>query len=164
MKGDFKRIARLFTNTVAYFRLGLRNLRLRRKLLSKWRKYVPKYPGRSWEEHEIIRRMIRVPEAGCSHLKGGRRRATSFKDFNVSMHTFIGGNKRVICNTCRKKWTPESPDWNEALKMVEQSSNRESSTEQPLKCNMDGPLPEDVLNATFDNPVLYKGRYVYSRD
>lgn len=163
MKGDFKGIKRIFNLTIAYFRLAVKDFLTRRKLRDIYRKYVPKYVGRSVEQHQKIRQRIAVAPERCSHLKGGRHRGP-FKDYNVSMHIFIGRNRRIICNTCRKKWTPESPDWAEALKMVEQSTNVASSSEVPLQCNMDGPIPEEVLNATFDKPVLYKGRYVYSRD
>ena len=53
-------------------------------------------------------------------------------DFNVMMHTFIDGHQEIKCLTCYRVWKTGDTDFSEALKMVQNSSNRPSSSEMPL--------------------------------
>jgi hypothetical protein len=64
----------------------------------------------------------------CEHLKGGSIRSWR-EDYAVYLHTFLDGTVRVKCTLCPKAWYPNSPDWNDALSMVRQSTNTSSSSE-----------------------------------
>lgn len=80
---------------------------------------------------EFFKRLVTPPsQDACPHLKGGRLRGPR-KDYSVNLHTFVDGSKKITCTICRKKWTPDSPDWENAVSMVEQSTNRPSSSEVP---------------------------------
>jgi hypothetical protein len=99
------------------------------KLREMARNYKPKHTPRTLEECQRVRDRIRKDPATCKHLKGGNLK-TIVRDFNLSHHTFIDGSQRIICNFCGKKWFKDSPDWNEAVKMFEQSTNMSSASEQ----------------------------------
>lgn len=133
LKLALKRFNRTIRLGLRKIYLGLRNDLEYVKLISqlKLHKYVPQYVKRSWGEHEQIRLHIRVNQNRCPHLKGGRYRGGALKDHNVFDHTYIDGSRVIGCMTCRKKWTPKSHDWDLALNMAEQSSNRSSSSERP---------------------------------
>ena len=122
------------------FKLFIKNLQIafkrefdsflfRHKVLELRRNYVPKYSTRTPEEHQAIRDSIRKDPSTCKHLKGGYIQSLGHKDFNVSFHTFCDGSRRIICNSCGKKWFKGQPDWEEALKMNEQSTNAASASE-----------------------------------
>jgi hypothetical protein len=101
------------------------------QLIRSLRSYVPKYWGRTEDEHTVIRRMVMADPKRCNHLKGGLYRpALSLRDFNVSLHTYIDGTQRIRCNGCGTKWFKGDADWDRALKMTEYSTNRQSSSEQ----------------------------------
>jgi hypothetical protein len=98
------------------------------------------------EAEEQFLRTFFTAKKNCHHLKGasmvrlgnlGRWMLDKyslskgpFKDYNVSDHIFPDGTRVIKCLTgCGKKWTKDSPDWSEALKMVESSSNFRSASE-----------------------------------
>jgi hypothetical protein len=96
------------------------------------RKYVPKYGTRTIAEHEAIRLFIKRGK-DCDHLKGGRaRHRFQREDFNVMLHTYIDGSKRIRCGSCGKVVRPADAEWDAWMKMVSESTNRPSSSEQPM--------------------------------
>ena len=115
--------------------------------------YVPKYPGRTSIEHEAIRKRIQVDPATCQHLKGGRLRS-GYKDYNVSCHTFINGETKIRCLSCRRVWTSKDPDGKEALLMVKNSTNARTSSEVPM------------LRVTFSNGQdrIYQNKEAVKKD
>lgn len=130
---DIKSIWWILRNQWSSLKAEFKGWKRVRSLRSKFLKYVPKYITRSQGDHVEIRKMIQ-PRPPCLHLKGGaNRRYAAFADYNVSQHTFIDGTTRIICNSCRKKWFPESPDWEKAKEMVSFSSNSPSSSEIPIE-------------------------------
>jgi hypothetical protein len=50
-------------------------------------------------------------------------------DFNVSMHTFPDRHQEIKCMTCKRVWKNGDPDFAEAYKMVQNSTNKPSSSE-----------------------------------
>jgi hypothetical protein len=50
-------------------------------------------------------------------------------DFCVIMHTFVDGKQMIKCIVCNRTWYNTDPDFSEALKMVEASSNKPSASE-----------------------------------
>lgn len=86
-------------------------------------------------------------QKNCKHLKGGSsRKRGQQKDFNLYSHTFTDGKVVIKCNSCGAKWfegdTTEYlhrngnsiPNWTkigytEAVYMLEESSNKPSSSE-----------------------------------
>lgn len=53
-------------------------------------------------------------------------------DFCVIMHTFVDGKQMIKCVVCNRTWYNTDPDFPEALKMVEASSNKPSASEHLL--------------------------------
>ncbi len=51
-------------------------------------------------------------------------------DFNVVQHSFVDGHSEIWCLTCKRKWRDRDADWDEAVKMVLNSTNRPSATER----------------------------------
>lgn len=88
-----------------------------------------------------------LTQKNCKHLKGGKtRQRGQQKDPNVFAHTFTDGSVMIKCNTCRAKWFKEDTKeflvrngqkienwtkigWAEATELVEESSNKPSSSE-----------------------------------
>jgi hypothetical protein len=99
------------------------------------------------ESEKMTESMINT-QRDCKHLKGSNtRRRGQQKDPNVYMHTFGDGARMIKCNSCRAKWFPQDnaefltrsgskiPNWTgigwrQAVEMLEESSNRASSTER----------------------------------
>jgi hypothetical protein len=102
------------------------------QLLDSIKSYVPKYYKRSGIEHDAIRTRILRRQDRCSHLKGGPKLNANVHDYNVMHHIYIDGSTRIRCGNCGKKWTPESVDWKEALRMHDLSSNSITTSEIPL--------------------------------
>ena len=100
--------------------------------------YIPRYQIRTPKEHEEIRKKVSKNPSSCKHLKGGARHNPTYyssdyyKDYNVSLFTFNTGRKRIRCNSCGKKWFDDEPEWAEACKMVESSTNTPASCEIPI--------------------------------
>jgi hypothetical protein len=95
--------------------------------------YIPKYWTRTPDEHEAIRRRIQRDPKHCKHLKGGYWTSPAFKDYNISCHTFPNNQTRVRCLTCKKEWIPNSPDWAEAQMMLNNTTNRPTSSDVGLR-------------------------------
>lgn len=82
------------------------------------------------------------PIGGCSHLKGKgpykdadhefKKSLGVYTDYNVSDHTFIGGNRVIKCLRCKQEWRPGESGWEEAIRMAEVSTNHASSSEHVL--------------------------------
>ena len=86
-------------------------------------------------------------QKACKHLKGGKSRTRNQqKDPNVYLHTFTDGKKVIKCHGCGARWFPGDTSeyltrngskmlnwtrigWREAYDMVEDSSNKASSSE-----------------------------------
>lgn len=89
-------------------------------------------------------------QARCRHLKGGKNRVrTQVKDYAVYLHTFINTERVIRCQLCGMKWKPQDTKeflvregkkkvnhtrlgWEEALMMVNETSNTPSASEIPL--------------------------------
>lgn len=101
---------------------------------------------KSKEQEQL--RLLRQ-QRNCDHAKGGKHKNFTFgKDYNLMDHTFID-NKRVIkCLSCGMKWRPGDTKstiqrngllyknhtgigWDEALVMLQSSSNSSTSSERP---------------------------------
>lgn len=97
----------------------------------------------------------------CSHRKGGpwitkvpeiagtyRKLQVVFPlppfmfDFNVSLHTFIDGHQEIKCMTCKRVWRTGDADFAQAMKMVENSSNKPSASEHPFS---ESAVPETIV-------------------
>jgi len=88
-----------------------------------------------------------APQKNCKHLKGGRgRRKNQAIDYAVYHHQFVDGSKRIRCTICGAFWTPQDTveflvrrgkkkpnhtglGWNDAVRMVDQSTNTPSRSE-----------------------------------
>jgi len=88
-------------------------------------------------------------QKACKHLKGGAfRMKTAAKDYAVYLHRFIDNTQYVKCFLCKMKWyltdTQErivrggkvlvnhtGIGWREALQMMDDSTNKPSSSEIP---------------------------------
>jgi hypothetical protein len=92
--------------------------------------YVPRYNTRTSLEHQAIRDKILQDPKTCRHTKGGRY--TTHNDYNVLCHTFSNGKQRIRCGNCSQVWWQGDPGWQDAIKMVEQSTNKPSSSEVPI--------------------------------
>lgn len=96
------------------------------------------------EEQKILDTL--TSREDCAHIKGGMMRPLgadsaqfvgdkyagshlTVKDFNVSTHRYPNGRWIIKCLTCGKNWTKDSPDWEVAKMMSQQSSNTQSSSE-----------------------------------
>ena len=74
----------------------------------------------------------RNPDPDCKHLKGGQLKAYgTARDYNMLGHTFSDGSITIRCgNGCGFKSTPRDENWKDAVYMMEESSNRPSSSER----------------------------------
>jgi len=81
------------------------------------------------DSNASIEGRIRLRQAKCKHLKGGRLRNRVIKDYAIKCFTFIDGRAEVSCLLCGKKWEPNGQDWEKALEMLEQTTNTRSSSE-----------------------------------
>lgn len=101
-------------------------------------------------KHESEQYTIAKIEAqkGCKHLKGGKGRTRGQqRDPAVYFHTYPNGDRVIKCTLCSAKWTPKDTadyldrngnkipnwtgiGWREAFEMVEDSSNKPSSSER----------------------------------
>lgn len=97
--------------------------------------YVAQYDIRTEAEHAAIRKSIQKNPDTCLHLKGGRVPGPSV-DYNISCFTFINGSTQIKCLSCRRVWTPGSPDWKEAQRMVSNSTNTPNSCEVRYRVNL----------------------------
>jgi hypothetical protein len=69
-------------------------------------------------------------------------------DFNVGMHTFSDLHQEIWCMTCKRRWKTGDPDFNEALKMAQNSSNKPSASEVMIHLSPDLARKLDPLHAT----------------
>ena len=96
-------------------------------------RYIPQYELRTPEEHAAIRARIKVNPKDCDHTKGGKIKSKSMianPDYNVSRHIFADRTERIRCNRCGQKWVPGKPGWEDAMRMVAESTNRQSTSER----------------------------------
>lgn len=72
------------------------------------------------------------PNPNCRHLKGRIfRDFFGFRDYNVAGHCFADGKIKIWClNNCGFYSIAGDANWKDALLMVEQSSNKPSSSER----------------------------------
>lgn len=95
--------------------------------------YVSRYSLRSSLEDAALRAFLKIKPRDCSHLKGGFNRGRGSRaDYNVSLFTFITGKRRVRCNSCGQKWFEGRKGWEEAIRMVNLSTNSPASSEGPI--------------------------------
>jgi len=98
-------------------------------------------------------------QKNCKHLKGGAsRKRGQQKDYNLYAHTFTDGKIYIKCNSCGAKWYEQDtveylhrngnaiPNWTragwlEATIMLEESSNKSSSSEQFRRTKVGGTIP-----------------------
>jgi hypothetical protein len=93
--------------------------------------YVPRYNTRTELQHREIRKRIQQDPKTCRHLKGGGI-TNGVKDYNVLTHTFPNDRTRIRCANCSRVWWNTDADWQDAVKMVQQSTNTPSSSEVNL--------------------------------
>lgn len=75
----------------------------------------------------------RNPIKNCKHLKGTQSFRTAHRDYNVACHTFVDGRTKVWCmNGCGFVSWRGDENWKQALDMMEQTSNRPSSSERGI--------------------------------
>ena len=104
-------------------------------------------------------------EALCTHKKGGRGPKSGKIDYAVYYHTFIDQSFYIRCQICHAKWKPTDTDeflvrrgkkipnhtgigWKGALAMLENTTNKPSSSEIPLV----GKMPVAPENEFEINP------------
>lgn len=75
-------------------------------------------------------------------------------DFNVSLHTFVDRHQEIKCLTCKRIWKSGDPDFNEAMKMVQNSSNKPSSSEFLVQLSSEQAKLMDPQVIFFDD-LLY---------
>lgn len=98
-------------------------------------------------------------QKNCKHLKGGAsRKRGQQKDYNVYAHTFADSKVYIKCNTCGAKWFENDTTeylhrngnaipnwtgigWREATFMLEESSNKASSSEIFRKTKVGATIP-----------------------
>jgi hypothetical protein len=72
----------------------------------------------------------------CSHCKGTKHGVFLNADYNISLHTFVDGGRRIRClNNCGFEVWDKSGwrlKWAFAEKMLDRTTNIESSSQQPL--------------------------------
>jgi hypothetical protein len=71
-------------------------------------------------------------------------------DFCVIMHTFVDGKQMIKCVMCNRTWYNTDPDFPEALKMVEASSNKPSASERLIN-GATSALPPNIV--TYVTPL-----------
>jgi hypothetical protein len=109
---------------------------------ARWREKRPKL------SEELEKLLKRPPVGGCSHKKAmgpyvdaeHEFRPGTFPttDFNVYLHTFQDGKRRIRCNRCGEvAWEGDS-NWSAMYELLKLTTNRESSAEQPLATSKDG--------------------------
>jgi hypothetical protein len=98
-------------------------------------------------EHEA-----REKQRRCRHTKGGRLQKAGVNDFNMAMHEFTDGTKRIRCQSCGMKWfvrdTKEfihrdgkkyrnhtNIGWHEAWQMLQSSTNTTTKSEMVVNVN-----------------------------
>jgi hypothetical protein len=114
------------------------------------------------ENDEAEQEQIRQKQARCRHLKGGKYRLkNATKDYAVFLHRFINNVPMIKCFLCKMKWYPWDTKevlvrgdrtrknhtgigWAEALIMIEESSNKPSSSEMPPESLAKAPTFHDV--------------------
>lgn len=74
-------------------------------------------------------------------------------DFAVIKHTNPNGQEWIKCMLCNRKWVNTDPDFSEANKMVQYSTNKPSSSEVLLRM----PLPMMPQGAPVIAATLHKG-------
>lgn len=116
---------------------------------------------------------IMTAQVKCSHLKGNWKAAPRLIsdtkiDFNVSYHNFIDGHAQIRCMSCGMKWKDQDTveylvrdgkkvpnhtkiGWNEggptgrgAVGLVQQSTNKMSSSEIPGNVLREKKAPENI--------------------
>lgn len=85
--------------------------------------------AKTWSEQVLEDQKLH--QERCRHLKGGRfRRNCTIKDYILTHHRFIDGSERVWCQLCKKEFDPKA---DETKRMLEESTNRMSSSEIPVR-------------------------------
>jgi hypothetical protein len=77
-------------------------------------------------ERQAVRRTDRNI---CTHLKGGAIQRPYHRDYAVTQHTYPDGRVEIKCMICGQPWTKDHPDWAEARRMMEESSNNPTASE-----------------------------------
>jgi hypothetical protein len=110
----------------------------------------------------------KLSQVRCKHRKPPRPGAAP--DYAVYLHTFIDGTQRIKCQKCSMYWVPQDTathlfrdgkqvpnhtkvGWNEALAMLDQTTNKPSSSEVPMTgVTMPGraPLPAQPALGIID--------------
>jgi hypothetical protein len=109
---------------------------------SHWREKRPKLT------EELEKLLKRPPIGGCSHKKAMgpyvdaehefRPGTFPITDYNVYLHTFPDGKRRIRCNRCGEvAWEGDS-NWPAMYELLRDTTNRESSAEQVLATSHDG--------------------------
>ena len=111
------------------------------------------------QSHEAYK--VIMLQASCKHLKGGRRlKADSKIDYNVTLHVFPDGVWQIKCLTCCARWRKQDTaeffirgskkipnhtkmGWQEAMRLVDQSTNTFSSSEVNMDVHAGKKHPAD---------------------
>jgi hypothetical protein len=107
------------------------------------------------KQEDSLTKRIRLKQKNCRHLKGGKTFNTT-KDYAVSSFTFIDGRLEVKCLICRKIWTPDGPDWDKAVAMLDETSNKAASSERPFGPSVTVYLNKPNTNNTSDGLAFYE--------
>lgn len=107
-------------------------------------------------------------QRNCKHLKGGKGPRTAAIDYSVYIHTYINAERVIRCTLCRAGWkrgdtreylirhgrkieNPTGLGWNDAILMLNQTTNRPSSSEVPvLQTPVVGPAGPLPVGATAE--------------
>jgi hypothetical protein len=89
----------------------------------------------------------------CHHLKGGRVRLSSMRDYNMLTHTFVDGKTKIWCgNGCGFVSWYGDRNWKEATRMSDESTNTPSASERFFYASAPR---QDVIVAAHDD-LFYK--------
>jgi hypothetical protein len=150
----------------------LENLRLRLKVVEELLRQIN---IQKMDLNLSVEKRTRIRQSTCRHLKGGRFRSKSHKDYAIRDFTFIDGIREVACLICGKKWRPECQDWDKALDMLDSTTNTCSSSERIFRKDLSTAATtegkhyahseEEIQDAyalnRLDDESIIQGRFVF---
>jgi hypothetical protein len=96
--------------------------------------FIEKFRSRKKDPNNFSAQKRSKPNVNCTHLKGGRpyiRKYVSSRDYNILVHNFSDGTTKAWCGYgCGFVSHPGDPNWDEAKRMMEESSNTQSGSER----------------------------------
>ncbi len=112
------------------------------------------YMQRLLKDPDRLKRLLSQPtHEKCTHLKGGQVVRSPRSDYAVTGFTFPDGHSEIRCMVCGKTWDKDyaSPEeWEEAMQMMQKSTNTWASSEIIIRAATPRRLSEQTVTF-FDN-------------